>query len=246
MGFYEEISRYYDHIFPTEKAQCDFIKNAAGEPPKSILDIACGSGGYIVELARAGYSVAAVDLDGKMIEMALAKKNMEGLDFDAMVLNMLDIADRFGKDSFDLAFCIGNSIVHLGSREEILKALKKIAYVLKPGGSMIIQIINFDRVFRHSITSLPTISDDHAGLKFVRNYSYDENKGLIRFNTLLTVDGLDGREEYENSIELLPLLSGDMRELLQKAGFKDISFYGDFKYSEYDTESYMLVVKAFA
>lgn len=114
---------------------------------------------------------------------------------------------------------------------------------LKPGGSLIVQIINFNRVFKYNITSLPMITNEEIGLKFIRNYSCDEKRKLISFHTLLTVDGINSGEECENTIELLPLLSADMKELMDKAGFKDISFYGDFKYSKYDEDSYMLVAK---
>ena len=246
MGFYEQISKYYDYIFPVGGQQLDFIGKAAGSPPKDLLDIACGSGGYSAALVKAGYSVTAIDLDEKMVEMAEEKKLKEGLDIRILACNMLDIAQSFGEAAFDLIFCIGNSIVHLGSKKDILNALKQMHSCLKPVGSLVIQIINFDRVFKHSISSLPTIENKEIGLKFDRNYSYDGRKGLIRFNTLLTVNGSTGREEFENSIELFPLLSADMMELMKTAGFKDIFFYGDFEFSRYDDDSYLLVAKCIA
>jgi len=66
MGFYEEISKYYDYIFPVGKEQINFITKVAGEGPKSVLDIACGTGGYALELAKQGYAVTAVDLGGRV------------------------------------------------------------------------------------------------------------------------------------------------------------------------------------
>lgn len=243
MGFYEQISKYYDYIFPAGEQQIEFITNTVGSPPKSLLDVACGSGGYSVALSKAGYSVSAIDLDDKMVEMAIAKKQKEGLDINVVACDMLDISKKFGESSFDLVFCIGNSIVHLGSKEDILDALKQMRYSLKPGGKLIIQIINFDRVFKYSISSLPSIENDEIGLKFVRNYNYDEKKGLIKFNTLLTVNEPTGKEEFENSIELLPLMSDNMMELIKKAGFRNVDFFGDFENSKYSVDSYMLVVK---
>lgn len=243
MGFYEQISKYYDYIFPTGRQQVDFLAAAAGLPPKKVLDIACGSGGYSVALSKAGYPVTAIDLDEKMVELATGKKQREDLDINIFTCNMLDISKKLGGSTFDLVFCIGNSIVHLGSKEDILNALKQMRSSMKSGGTLIIQIINFDRVFKHSVTSLPTIDNDEIGLKFVRNYSYDEKKRLIKFNTLLTINESGIHEKYENSIELLPLLSADMMELMKMADFNDISFYGDFAFSEYNEESYMLVAK---
>ena len=243
MGFYEQISKYYDYIFPAGDRQLEYIRNAAGEPPKRLLDVACGSGGYSVALAKAGYSVTAVDLDEKMVELAKAKTLKEGLGIKVLACNMLDIGKQFRGASFDLVFCIGNSIVHLGSKKDILGALSQMLSVLKPGGTLVLQIINYDRIMKYHVSGLPAIVDKDIGLEFTRNYIYDKNKGIINFNTLLTVDGAGGRETYENSIELFPLLSGDMAELMKKAGFSGVEMYGDFVGSPYNDESYMLVVK---
>jgi glycine/sarcosine N-methyltransferase len=79
MGFYEQISKYYDYIFPTGKDQVNFIKETAGQPPKKILDVACGSGGYSMELAKSGYAVTGIDLDAEMVNKAKEKAVNQGL-----------------------------------------------------------------------------------------------------------------------------------------------------------------------
>lgn len=43
MTFYDDISNYYDSIFPVSKDTVEFIKRSIGEPPESVLDIACGT-----------------------------------------------------------------------------------------------------------------------------------------------------------------------------------------------------------
>ena len=84
MGFYEQISKYYDYIFPTGDAQLQFIKETAGAPDKKVLDVACGSGGYSIELAKARFKVTATDLDEAMISMAREKAHKEGLDINIL------------------------------------------------------------------------------------------------------------------------------------------------------------------
>lgn len=254
MGFYEQISRYYDYIFPTGGQQLEFIKEAAGPAPCKVLDVACGSGGYSVELARAGYDMTAVDLDDEMVDKAKVNAVQANLNFNVLKGNMLELEKIFPEradsllhspeQKFRCIFCIGNSIVHLGSVDEIGQALLQMHKLLCKGGSLVLQIINYDRIIKYGITELPTIRNADLGLEFIRKYQYIREKGVINFNTTIIV-GEDGEKNaFNNSIELLPLQSADMLQLLREAGFVNVDFYGDFKYSPYNDNSFMLVVKA--
>lgn len=246
MGFYEQISKYYDYIFPVGQAQVEFIKDSAGLPPKRILDVACGSGGYSIELAKSGYNVTAVDLDKKMIEMAMEKASKENVQINAFQCDMRELDKGCNQENrpFDLVFCIGNSIVHLGSMRDITKTLTQMYSLLSQSGVLILQIINYDRIISQKVNELPSIKNDEAGLEFIRKYEYNEDNGKIDFNTILTINNNIEKERYENSIELLPILSGDMQEALKEAGFRRIEFYGDFSHSSFEADSYMLVIKA--
>ncbi len=233
--FYTEIAKYYDYIFPTGSVKLDLIKETVGEPPKDILDVACGSGGYSKKLNDSGYNITAIDLDEKMIQ-SLKEKDRN---IDAKVLNMLNIEDLNKK--FDLIFCIGNSLVHLNDNEEIYQFLKSCKNNLKPGGHILIQIVNYDRVLTKDVKSLPTIKNDDVNLVFERYYEYLSDKHKIDFKTILRVHG----EELENHVLLHPIKSKELQELLEKAGFSDIEFYSSFKKEKYDPmEAFPLVVKA--
>lgn len=242
MGFYEQIGNYYDLIFPTDENQLSFIRKTVGAAPKKILDVACGSGGYSTALAKSGYSVAAIDLDDRMVEIAREKATQGNLDMDVSKCDMKEIAWVF-KQQFDCIFCIGNSIVHLGSMEDIRDVLAQMRSRLVNGGVVILQIINYDRIIRFGIGGLPAIKNEDAGFEFTRKYVYDETKNLMHFNTVFSVNSTAGKKTYENSIELLPVRSADMFEMLGDAGFKNIEAYGDFILSPFDENSYMLVVK---
>lgn len=43
-AFYTELAKYYDDLFPAGMAQLKLIAEKAGQPPGTVLDIACGSG----------------------------------------------------------------------------------------------------------------------------------------------------------------------------------------------------------
>lgn len=233
--FYTEISKYYDYIFPTGDAQLNLIKEIVGEPPKDILDIACGSGGYSKHLRDSGYRVTAIDLDETMVHK-LKEKDEE---IDARVLNMLDI-DQLDS-CYDLLFCIGNSMVHLKDNDETLDFLLKCKNNLKSGGHLILQIVNYDRILAKGIKSLPLIQNEEVDLVFERYYSYLPEDHKINFKTVLKVEGLT----MENHVFLHPITSEELVTLLEKSGFIDIELYGSFKKDEYDKmNSFPLIVVA--
>ncbi|MBU8877539.1 class I SAM-dependent methyltransferase [Bacillus sp. FJAT-29790] len=124
MTFYKVLSQYYDDLFPSNPVQMNFIKTFTKNKIK-LLDIAAGAGNQAIELAKAGYKVTAIDLDKKMIGQIEQKRVDYQVDLSSLQLDMRDI-DHFNDQSFDTAICIGNSIVHLKSYEEIKKTLYKI------------------------------------------------------------------------------------------------------------------------
>lgn len=241
MGFYEEISKYYDDIFQVSMETIDFIRRIVGDPPKSILDVACGTGGYSLELNNQGYDITAVDIDSKMIESLKAKTKKIDSKVEFFQANMLNLNDKFNLNEFDSVFCIGNSLVHLDNLNQISKFIKSAKGILKNGGSLIVQVINYDRIISRGVKSLPTIYNEANGLTFERFYRYDEEKNKVYFKTILSVDN----HKFENEIPLFPLLNDDTKKILLDAGFKDIEFFGDFKGSSFDTDnSYMMIFSA--
>jgi len=118
--------------------------------------------------------------------------------------------------------------------------------LLYDNGSLILQIINYDRILDKKITSLPEIKNEAEGISFTREYMYKPEKGLIDFNTKLTVQkDMAEKRVFENSVELFPLRSGELLKILEKCGFASIKFFGDFESNPYIPEdSFMIVVHA--
>lgn len=241
MGFYQQISKYYDYIFPaSDKAIEFFTKRFTKFKVHYVLDVACGSGNYLQALAEKGYKVTGVDLDLAMVEAAQAKAKAQKLNFTAIQGDMRNL-DSILSEKFDALICMGNSLVHLIGKEEIRKALYGFYARLHDKGMAIIQIINYDRIIEQNIDALPTIEDKKIGLSFERKYDYRPEEGIVYFNTLLTVPG----EKYENSIPLYPLIKNDLISMIQEAGFERWDLYGGFDEKPWTPSSYATVVVAY-
>lgn len=238
MNFYQSIAEYYEQIFPLNTTQIDFVaKCFENDCRYSVLDIGCGTGSLSIELTKLFSKVSAIDLDEAMLEKAI-KKNDKGIHFQK--LNMLDIEEEFGLHSFDAVVCFGNTLVHLNGSGEVLDFFNQARRVLKKNGRLLFQIINYDRIIDQNIKSLPTIENDN--IQFVRNYHYNLPKNKIGFETILTIK-ISGAQ-IKNHIPLYPIRKQEVADLLEKAGFQQINFWGNFKYSSLRTESIPLICSA--
>ena len=237
MEFYNSINNYYDDIFPLNPRQVDWVNNACNHGSSRILDIGCATGNLAVELAKRGHQVNAFDLDGGMIQLAMAKSKAGNPQFRKA--NMLNIQKNYRSEFFHVAICFGNTLVHLTSQELIQQFLAGVHAILKPDGQFLIQILNYDYILRNKIDTLPLIENDKV--KFIRRYSLLSNQ-LIQFKTQLEIK--ESGKLIENSVELLPLTKNQLKDLLANTGFQNIEFRSSFNDSAYSPTSLPLIVKA--
>lgn len=238
MEFYQTLSKYYDDIFPPGAAQIAMLKNAFSGKRK-LLDLACGTGNYALALAENGYQIYGLDLDKSMINEAKKKNTGERVVF--IEGNMRDCEAMFGHESFDGIYCIGNSLVHLTSKEEVSKLIHSVYKLLKDGGVFISQIVNYDRVLHYKMAELPPLNNEQAGVKFRRKYQYRSQQNSIVFTGIIE---LNNSTVLTTSVELLPLVRNELVNYHGEAGFSSVACYGDFKYSPYSLDSEALVILA--
>ena len=106
-------------------------------PCAGILDVACGTGDFSIEIARrsdAGTMVTGLDLSEGMLAVMNRKVSAAGLAGRISTEQGNSESMRFENDTFDrvtIAFGIRNF-------EEREKALKEILRMLKPGGRLVI------------------------------------------------------------------------------------------------------------
>lgn len=236
MEFYNELSKYYNDIFPTNTTTLTFLLNHL-KNIDSILDVACGSGEYTIKLTQNNYNVIGIDLEKEMIKKAKDKAKRMHLNINFQVVNMLSLKENFKENYFSGIFCIGNSLVHLKNIDEIYASLKDMYDLLKHNGNLIIQIINYDRILNHDIKELPTIKNNAAGIEFIRQYEKENNK--ILFNTILKNSD---NQEFKNTVSLLPLTSSDLVSIINKCRFRDVHLYGGFNGCAFDNDTSISII----
>ena len=147
---YDRFVNWQERLFyemPFIEEQIALLQKPAGTP-LDILDTACGTGMHAVTLAKGGHRVSAADLFPQMVEIGEHNARKAGVAVRFASAGMGDMAATFGAEQFDLLLCLGNSLPHLTSVEELTRALQDFAAVLRPGGIALIQNRNFDLVMR--------------------------------------------------------------------------------------------------
>ena len=235
--FYSSISKYYSEIFPYKPVQLQFVKNRVGElSGKSVLDIGCATGELSFRLGKEGASVVGVDLNNDLLQQAKSEKANPNICYQER--NMLHLENDFQQGQFDAVLCFGNTLVHLETKEVILKMLKGVFKVLKSNGTFLLQILNYDYILKEPVTQLPLI--ETKNIQFTRKYQIPENDPLIQFQTELILK--NENDSISNETSLLALGSDNLKDLLTQAGFKKIELYSNFKRDAFGGKHLPLVV----
>jgi glycine/sarcosine N-methyltransferase len=237
--FYTSISKYYSEIFPYRPMQLKFVESKLGNlSGKEILDIGCATGELAFNLTEKGAKVTGIDLNEELLNQAQSNKVQAGLQFQ--VGDMLELENDFQQNQFDSVLCFGNTLVHLQSIDLIEKMLKGVKSVLKSGGQFLMQILNYDYILNEKVSELPLIETEN--IRFIRNYKFNVNSALIRFQTDLHLKKED--QIVSNETSLFAIRSSELLDILTVCGFRNVELYADFKQSPFGGKHIPLVLKA--
>lgn len=241
MPFYADLSEAYDALFPVSEAQRSLFEWILGTGKiRRVADAGCGSGAQLLYFAMAGASCAGFDPDPSLV--AIARRKLSP--FPAARVDTGGFADtvRLVRPAVDLMLCLGNSLVHV-PRDEAARFLSDAASVLSPGGYLLLQVLNYERLFREGTTELPLMSACDGSIEFRRRYAW-ESQREIRFQTSLRISGAEGPRIMRNEITLYPVYPEELWDMLSAAGYAPIRYHGDFARSEFTLDSEALVCLA--
>ena len=230
--FYDELGDRYDVMVAWEERlsrEVEFFRRLFDAHGVSrVLDAACGTGMHAIAFARQGRRCAAADVSPAMIDRARENTRRAGVEVDLRVAGFGELARSF-EGGFDAVTCLGNSLPHLLEDEGLAKALADFAGVLAPGGIVVIQNRNYDRLPASGGRSvhLNARQESDGETLFVR-MSEPRGGEALDF-TILTLKKRSGA--WSAALQTTPLraISRDTLErALAAAGFQSIEVYGDY------------------
>jgi SAM-dependent methyltransferase len=241
---------------------------AEGARNPRLLDVGCGTGALAAAVSGGGVDVDAVDLNGEMIRRARElhgdSQPLRQAGFDPVAnefpktlppdgpektragrlrfheADMRRLERIFSPDNFDVISCLGNTLVHLKGPEEIGAFLSQSAGLLRSGGSLILQILNYDYLLASRREDLPPVRTQR--IEFLRRYRYPETGRHVVFAT--SIRDLETGEIRDDEVELYPLKKAELSQLLEKAGFGAPRLFGGFDGSPCAGDSLPLIAVA--
>lgn len=144
MAGYGALSEAYEwlirdeHLSPVGSA-ARFEELVTPLPPNArVLDCSCGTGQLAVGLAGHGLDVVATDASAGMVRRTAELADEHGVRLDARQLSWEGLSDHLEASTFDLVFCVGNSLGHAEGSGARLDALASMARLLRPGGRLVL------------------------------------------------------------------------------------------------------------
>jgi len=203
---------------------------------RRVLDAACGTGQHVLALAQRGYKATGADLSERMIERACAAARAAASPATFTVAGLGELRQAIA-GHFDALLCLGNSLPHLLSAGAVSAALADFAAVLRPGGLLVIQNRNYDRVWhqRERFMPLQVHREDDREWLFFRFMDFHE--ATMTFN-VVTLERTGSNWAYRvGSTELRPLFHAELETSLFAAGFEEVSFYGSYEGTPFDPQA---------
>jgi SAM-dependent methyltransferase len=133
------------------KREVTFVEESLGVAPGGVvLDLGCGSGQHAVELASRGYGVVGYDLS--LYQLALAADIAQER---SQKINFLqgDMREMAFEEMFDGIFCWNTTFGYF-EEDKNFSVAERAFRALRPGGMLLVDVINRDFVAAHTPSSV--------------------------------------------------------------------------------------------
>jgi SAM-dependent methyltransferase len=194
-----------------------FIRKYSGIPVRRALDIGCGPGLQLREMARRGYEAVGLDASPRMLAYLRAKAEEEGVRIETIRADMTDF--RL-KRKADFACAMMGTISYIRSNGAFLRHLDSVAASLRRGGLYLIEEFRLDWGSKAFFTpSTWTMKRDGIRVKTTYDYQLKDalKQTLVDF-LRLDVDDHGRRMVFEDRTTTKLIFPQELVALLERNG----------------------------
>lgn len=224
MAYNCEFSQWYDKMMHSVDYDkwADYVGELLNKHNcNSVLECGCGTGNLTLRLVKKGFSVIASDLSESMLMETRNKMMKAGFRFPIIQQDMQDMNVHRPVDAV-IAVCDAVNYL-LDTPERFFASAFRI---LKPGGVLLFDISSeykLSHVLRDS--SFSDTSDDWA---YICDNSYDPELKQLRMDLTAFVREGSFFKRFEEQHIQRAYNENELEEMLQKAGYCNISIYDCF------------------
>lgn len=244
---YRELATIYDDLV----AEIDYdgwfdyimqILNKLDYQPKSVADLACGTGETTVPFANLGISSYGIDISKEMLKVAKKKTeesetNIKFLEQDMKKLDLPELVD--------LVVCYHDGMNYILSVTELRQVFAQVYENLVPGGYFIFDLNTVNRFqTANQEEDITVINEEERFLAWETDYDSATDIWTINLTGFIKVeDGLYHR--FEETHREKHYSEGEVLTTLRKTGFKVDNYYEAFTWQRpsYDSARIFYIAK---
>lgn len=180
------------------------------------IDLGCGSGIQAVPLADEGFIVKAVDFNDALLTKLKERKDNRSIDI--VVGDMMSLQDITPPSSVELVVCMGDTIAHLESFDQLKNLFAQALSSLVHGGKFVISYRDYSFELQGPARFIPVKSDDHRIHTCFLEYT---NDFVMVTDQLYERENVDGKwVQKVSSYRKLRLTKEIVTSALVEAGFR--------------------------
>ena len=230
MNAYQNLAASYDRLTNDVdyESWVDFshaILEKEGLKPRTVADLACGTGSATRILARRGYQVTAVDLSEEMLTEAMDKcADLEQLP----VFVHQNLARLRLPRAVDMAVCFLDSLDYILDPADCAAAIRQTYKALKPGGIFIFDVNTPEKL---RAMDGQVFLDEDDDVYCVWRGEFDEETNICSYGMdLFQRQGETWLRSFEEHREYAYSI-GQLKGFLKDAGFTRIEVYADRQFT---------------
>lgn len=243
MDAYHALAVSYDRLTNDVdySAVVDFyfeILKREGLKPRTVVDLACGTGSVALLLAQKGMRVTAVDMSEEMLMQASQKA--EGMDnppvFVCQQLQQLRLPR-----AVDLAVCALDSLDYITDPSDCEKAISRVYKALNPGGCFIFDVNTPEKL---QAMDGQVFLDEDDDVYCVWRGEFDRQTNICSYGMdLFQREGEHWVRSFEEHREYA-YSATQLTGYLKKAGFTAIEVYADRRFEAPRSGEQRIYIKA--
>lgn len=131
------------------------------------VDLGCGHGMQAIPLARRGYSVTAIDTCGHLLDTL--RREAAGLPIKTVHADLRRFPDHLACKA-DAIVCMGDTLTHLASLDDVVALLVAVSTTLAPNGTFCTSFRDYSAQGAGRSRFIPVRSDDKRKLGCLLEY----------------------------------------------------------------------------
>jgi len=228
---YEDWARYIEKIW------C-----AHGATPRSVLDLACGTGGLTHILAAKGYDMIGLDISAEML--AIARQKGDG---DGQILYLHQDMRNFELyGTVDAIVCVCDGINYLTDPTDLGRVFALARNYLNPGGLLVFDI-NSEYKYENILADNTFAQADDNAVYIWENFYYPTER-INQYDMTFFVkdEGVERYRRFEETHVQRAYSVQEIKSALVGADLEYLAYYGELTFGvpKPDAERIFFVARA--